>query len=84
MTIANWLTRRDAERHAADGTILRNIAVNLTALIGVLESVKMATEEGREALADMRLRIANASADASFAADDADERAQATIERNAA
>ncbi len=84
MTIANWLTRRDAERHADDGIILRSVAVNLTALVTMLESVRTNTPEGREALADVRLRIANASADASFAADDADERAQDILERNAA
>ena len=37
------LITRHAKRHAADGTLLRNIAVNLAALMEVLESVKMAT-----------------------------------------
>lgn len=83
MTFAEMMARA-AARDAADGQTLRHLAVSYRTLAEHLKAVTPQTDEGRDAVRDLIRQTNLIADDASFAADDADERAQAIIERNTA
>ena len=78
------LITRHAQRDATDALILRQFAVSLRATIAMLRRVEMQTDEGAKAMRELIRQATDLAEDASADADEADERAQAIIERNAA
>ena len=82
MTIAEMMVRA-AARDAADSQTLRHLAVSYRALAEHLKAVTPQTDEGRFAVRDLIRQTNLIADDASFAADDADQRAQDILERNA-